>query len=73
MSYECQKCGKALQSCPCESPKWVDEDGDESTYQEGINERVNRVVKNGGTITDKRDKGGFLGAGFEYCPGDPFW
>lgn len=73
MSYECTKCGRSSEDCPCESPKWVDEDGEESNYKEGINEMVNRVVKNGGEITDTRDKGGFLGTGFKYVPGDPFW
>ena len=72
MSYECTKCGKSSDACPCESPKWVDEDGEESTYREGINEKVNRVHKNGGEFEEK-DKGGFLGSGFKYVPGDPFW
>lgn len=72
MDY-CKKCFKDYDYCPCEEPQLVDDDGDEVCCQESINEKVARVTRNGGTITDKRDKGGFLGTGFAYCPGDPFW
>lgn len=72
MNY-CQNCSRPVSFCACENTDWVDEEGTPLNYNEGINESVNRIVRNGGTITDKRDKGGFLGCGFKYVAGDPEW
>jgi hypothetical protein len=63
----CKNCHKSPNDCPCETPIWVDEDGEQLDYKESINESVNRIARN-----TRRPNNDDI-PDFPYVAGDPFW
>ena len=67
MSKKCKHCGEDYNNCWCEPDyRGCDDDWNYNFEKDEEEEEEYNENKN-------VDKGGFLGTGFNYVAGDPFW